>query len=302
MQQRQLGSLLNGGGTWPGGNKHATAAEWAHEADKYYNALEEAYADRGFRIPFMWATDAVHGHNNVFRSTVFPHNIGLGAANNPELIKRIGKATAAEISATGLDWTFAPTVASPRDYRWGRVYEGYSEDPEIIHQYAGKMVEGLQGGSAGLRGQTHVISNVKHWVGDGGTLDGVDRGENHYTEEYLRNIHATGYFSGLDAGAQVVMSSFNSWHDPANYDQNERGDRPVYNYKLHGSKYLLNDILKEKMGFDGLIVTDWNGQGEIDSCSAADCPEAVNAGNDIFMITARNDWQSFYRNVIEQVA
>ena len=297
----KLGSLLNGGGGWPGGNKYATAQDWAKEADKYYNALEEAYAGRGFSIPFMWATDAVHGHNNVFRATVFPHNIGLGAANNPELIKRIGAATAEEISATGLDWTFAPTVASPRDYRWGRVYEGYSEDPEIIHQYAGKMVEGLQGGAEGLKGQTNVISNVKHWVGDGGTLNGIDRGENHYSEEYLRNIHATGYFSGLDAGAQVVMSSFNSWHNPANYDQNKGSDRPVYNYKLHGSQYLLNDILKEKMGFDGLIVTDWNGQGEIDGCSAANCPEAVNAGNDVFMVTSRSDWQAFYRNVIKQV-
>ncbi|MEH6453672.1 MAG: glycoside hydrolase family 3 N-terminal domain-containing protein, partial [Psychromonas sp.] len=300
-KQYKLGSLLNGGGGWPDGNKYATAQDWADEADKFYNALEEAYVDRGFRIPFMWATDAVHGHNNVFTATVFPHNIGLGAANNPELIKRIGEATALEISATGLDWTFAPTVASPRDYRWGRVYEGYSEDPEIIYQFAGQMVEGLQGGSEGLKGQTNVISNVKHWVGDGGTLDGVDRGENHYTEEYLRNIHATGYFSGLEAGAQVVMSSFNSWHNPANYDQNEGDERPTYNYKLHGSKYLLNDILKEKMGFDGLIVTDWNGQNEIDGCTAANCPEAVNAGNDVFMVTAKNDWQAFYSNVIDQV-
>ncbi|MFT6986674.1 MAG: beta-glucosidase [Psychromonas sp.] len=294
----KLGSLLNGGGSWPDDNKYATAAEWVKEADKYYNALEDAYAGRGFRVPFMWATDAVHGHNNVFRATVFPHNIGLGAAHNPELIKQIGQATAKEVVATGLDWTFAPTVASPRDYRWGRVYEGYSEDPEIIYQYAGKMVEGLQGGAAGLRGQANVISNVKHWVGDGGTLNGVDRGENHYSEEYLRNIHATGYFSGLDAGAQVVMSSFNSWHNPANYDQDGSGR---YNFKLHGSKYLLNDILKNKMGFDGIIVTDWNGQGEITGCSAANCPEAVNAGNDIFMVTARNDWQAFYRNVIRQV-
>ena len=297
----KLGSLLNGGGTWPGGNKHATAEDWAKEADKYYNALQEAYAGRGFSIPFMWATDAVHGHNNVYRATVFPHNIGLGAANNPELIKRIGIATAEEVSATGLDWTFAPTVASPRDYRWGRVYEGYSEDPEIIFQYAGKMVEGLQGGTEGLKGQTNVISNVKHWVGDGGTYRGVDRGENHYSEEYLRNIMATGYFSGLDAGAQVVMSSFNSWHNPANYDQNGGNGKPVYNYKLHGSKYLLNNILKEQMGFDGLIVTDWNGQQEIDGCSASNCAEAVNAGNDIFMVTARNDWKRFYSNVIKQV-
>lgn len=294
----KLGSLLNGGGGWPDNNKYSTAQDWAKESDKYWLALEEAYQGRGFKIPFMWATDAVHGHNNVFKATVFPHNIGLGAANNPDLIYEIGKATGLEIAATGLDWTFAPTVAAPRDYRWGRVYEGYSEDPEIIYQYAGRMVAGIQGGSAGLAGDRHVISNVKHWVGDGGTKNGIDRGENHYSEDYLRNIHATGYFAGLDAGAQVVMTSFNSWHNEANYNQVE-GDK--YNKKLHGSKYLITDVLKNTMGFDGIVVTDWNGQSEITGCSAANCPAAVNAGNDVFMVTARSDWQAFYHNVIAQV-
>ncbi len=294
----KLGSLLNGGGGWPNNNKYSTAQDWAKESDKYWLALEEAYQGRGFKIPFMWATDAVHGHNNVFKATVFPHNIGLGAANNPDLIYEIGKATALEIAATGLDWTFAPTVAAPRDYRWGRVYEGYSEDPEIIYQYAGRMVAGIQGGAAGLAGDSNVISNVKHWVGDGGTKNGVDRGENHYSEDYLRNIHATGYFAGLNAGAQVVMTSFNSWHNDANYDQVADGE---YNKKLHGSKYLVTDVLKNKMGFDGIVVTDWNGQSEISGCSAANCPAAVNAGNDVFMVTARSDWQAFYRNVIAQV-
>ncbi len=297
-KQYKLGSLLNGGGGWPNDDKYATAQDWALEADKFYLALEEAYADRGFRIPFMWATDAVHGHNNVFRATVFPHNIGLGAANNPDLIEQIGEVTAKEIVATGLDWTFAPTVAAPRDYRWGRVYEGYSEDPEIIYQYAKRMVKGLQGGPKGLKGQSNVISNVKHWVGDGGTTNGEDRGENHYSEDYLRNLHATGYFSGLEAGAQVVMSSFNSWHNEANYDPTGSGE---YNYKIHGSQYLINDVLKEKMGFDGIVVTDWNGQGEINGCSASNCPQAVIAGNDVFMVTANSDWTAFYDNVISQV-
>ncbi|WP_028864415.1 glycoside hydrolase family 3 protein [Psychromonas aquimarina] len=294
----KLGSLLNGGGGWPNNNKYSSAQDWAKESDKYWLALQEAYQGRGFKIPFMWATDAVHGHNNVFKATVFPHNIGLGAANNPDLIYEIGKATALEIAATGLDWTFAPTVAAPRDYRWGRVYEGYSEDPQIIYQYAGRMVAGIQGGAAGLAGDSHVISNVKHWVGDGGTQNGVDRGENHYSEDYLRNIHAAGYFSGLEAGAQVVMTSFNSWHNEANYDQAAEGK---YNKKLHGSKYLVTDVLKNRMGFDGIVVTDWNGQSEINGCSAADCPAAVNAGNDVFMVTARSDWQAFYHNVIAQV-
>lgn len=309
-EQYKLGSILNGGGAAPGNNKYATAEEWAKEADKYWLALERVYEGRGFRIPFMWATDAVHGHNNVFMATVFPHNIGLGAARNPDLIEKIGAVTAREIVATGLDWTFAPTVATPRDYRWGRVYEGYSEDPEIVYEYAKRMVQGIQGGEEGLKGELNVISNVKHWVGDGGTLQGVDHGQNRYTEEYLRNIHAMGYIGGLSAGAQVVMSSFNSWWNPANVDP--MVDNPYYsaldtdsgymqNQKIHGSKYLIIDVLKGKMGFDGLVVTDWNGQGEINGCSAANCPQAVIAGNDVFMVTSRNDWHAFYQNVIDQV-
>lgn len=303
----KLGSILNGGGGFPNDNKYATAKDWAKEADKFWLALEQGYEDRGLRIPFMWATDAVHGHNNVFGATLFPHNIGLGAARNPDLIEKIGTATAREVAATGLDWTFAPTVATPRDYRWGRVYEGYSEDPEIVYQYASRMVTGIQGGENGLKGDTHVISNVKHWIGDGGTLNGIDHGENRYTEEYLRNIHAMGYVGGLDAGAQVVMSSFNSWwsaknYDPMSSDKASTFDHPyMNNQKIHGSEYLITDVLKGKMNFDGIVVTDWNGQGEINGCTAANCPQAVLAGNDVFMITAREDWQAFYENVIEQI-
>ncbi|HHC6614789.1 glycoside hydrolase family 3 protein [Vibrio alginolyticus] len=305
----KLGSILNGGGAAPNGDKYATAEDWAKEADKFWIALEEAYADRGFRVPFMWATDAVHGHNNVFQATIFPHNIGLGAARNPDLIEEIGKATAREVAATGLDWTFAPTVATPRDERWGRVYEGYSEDPEIVYEYAQRMVQGLQGGEEGLKGDTNVVSNVKHWVGDGGTFGGVDHGENRYTEEYLRNIHSMGYIGGLKAGAQVVMSSFNSWWNESNYDPmvDKRYLDPdsdsdyMQNQKVHGSAYLISDVLKGKMGFDGVVVTDWNGQGEINGCTAANCAQAVIAGNDVFMVTSRNDWQAFYQNVIDQV-
>ena len=294
----KLVSLLNGGGSWPAKNKRSTASDWVSTADSYWVALDEAYQSRGFKIPFMWATDAVHGHNNVFGATVFPHNIGLGAANDPDLIYRIGQATAREVAATGLDWTFAPTVAVPRDYRWGRVYEGYSEDPEIVFSYAGKMVEGLQGGAKGLKTDTQVISNVKHWIGDGGTKAGVDRGENHASKEDLINIHAAGYISGLAAGAQVVMSSFNSWHSDENYDPSNTGG---YNKKVHGSKYLITDVMKDAMGFDGIVVTDWNGHNEINGCSATNCPAAVNAGNDVFMVTANKDWKAFFKNVVAQV-
>ncbi len=299
VAEYKLGSLLNGGSTWPNSDKHASPQDWVDTYQAYWEANEAAWQERGgISIPFIWATDAVHGHNNVYRATVFPHNIGLGAARNPDLIEEIGKATAREIVATGLDWTFAPTVATPRDYRWGRVYEGYSEDPSIVYAYAGRMVQGLQGNADELKTDQRVISNVKHWLGDGGTWEGVDRGENHYSEEYLLNIHAAGYISGLEAGAQVVMTSFNSWHDDANHDYEHSED---YNYKLHGSRYIVNDVLKDKMGFDGFVVTDWNGHQEINGCTASNCPAVVNAGNDVLMVTSRSDWQAMYNNIIAQV-
>ncbi len=296
----KLGSILNGGGAWPDENKHASAADWAKTADSYWLAIEEAFADRPFCIPFFWATDAVHGHNNVFRATVFPHNIGLGCARDTNLIHRIGQVTAIEVAATGLDWTFAPTVATPRNLRWGRVYEGYSEDPEITYAYAGEMVAGLQGSAEELKSEFHVISNVKHWVGDGGTADGVDRGVNYYPEHLMRNIHAMGYFSGLEAGAQVVMASFNSWENTANYDQSP-DTAGEYNYKLHGSRYLLTDVLKDKMGFDGLVVSDWNGHAEVSKCEAGNANYAINAGVDVLMVTSRYDWKVVFDNAITGV-
>lgn len=301
MMEYKIGSILNGGGAWPDENKHAAASDWVAKADAFWQASEQMFADRPFRIPFIWATDAVHGHNNVYGATVFPHNIGLGCTRDPELIRRIGRITAIEIAATGLDWTFAPTVATPRNLRWGRVYEGYSEDPEVVYAYAAEMVNGLQGDAAALKGEQHVLSNVKHWVGDGGTYAGVDRGVNGYSEELLRNIHAMGYFSGLQAGAQVVMSSFNSWDCSTNYDHSPdiEGD---YNFKLHGSKYLLTDVLKEKMGFDGLVVTDWHGHSEVSKCSDGDASYAINAGNDILMVPVKKHWKAVYSKTVADIA
>ncbi|KJY86937.1 1,4-beta-D-glucan glucohydrolase [Vibrio neptunius] len=300
FKQYKFGSILNGGGAWPNDNKRASAQEWAEKADEFWHATQEMFVDRPFTIPFVWATDAVHGHNNAFGATVFPHNIGLGCARDPELIRRIGRITALEIVATGLDWTFAPTVATPRDLRWGRVYEGYSEDPQITFQYAREMVKGLQGTQDELKDQAHVLSNVKHWVGDGGTKAGVDRGVNNYSEDHLRNIHAMGYFSGLEAGAQVVMSSFNSWANKANYDHSSE-HAESYNDKVHGSKYLIHDVLKKKMGFDGLVVTDWHGHAEVSLCSDGNANYAINAGNDVLMVPIREHWLAVYHNALEGV-
>ncbi|MCQ1056475.1 glycoside hydrolase family 3 C-terminal domain-containing protein [Photobacterium sp. ZSDE20] len=300
LKEYKIGSILNGGGAWPNDNKHASAKDWASKADDFWMATEEMFSDRSFRIPFIWATDAVHGHNNVFGATVFPHNIGLGCARDPELILEIGQVTAREIVATGLDWTFAPTVATPRDLRWGRVYEGYSEDPEITYQYAAKMVEGLQGDAQQLKSDEKVLSNVKHWVGDGGTSSGIDRGVNAYSEELLRNIHACGYFSGLEAGAQVVMSSFNSWENESNYDLSP-GQGEVYNHKIHGSKYLICDVLKGQMGFDGVVVTDWHGHSEVNKCTDTNANYAINAGNDVLMVPIRSNWKGVIKSALEGV-
>ena len=173
-EQFKLGSVLNGGGGWVNEDKHAPVDAWLARADEYWFALERAYEGRPFRVPYMWGTDAVHGHNNIFGATIFPHNIGLGAAGDCNLIYNIARATATEIAVTGMDWTFAPTVATPRDRRWGRHYEGYSEDPTLVYNYSPEVVAGLQGTPEQLKTDQFVLSNVKHWLGDGGTNNGVD--------------------------------------------------------------------------------------------------------------------------------
>lgn len=284
MRQYGFGSYLNGGGAFPNGNKHSTPQDWIALAESMYQASIDDSLD-GISIPTMWGTDAVHGHNNVIGATLFPHNIGLGAANNTELIEKIAQITATEVMVTGIDWVFAPTVATVRDDRWGRTYEGYSEDPRIVKDYASAIVKGLQGhANKDFLGDDRVISTVKHFVGDGGTIDGDDQGNNISSEQELRDIHAQGYVGGLTAGAQSVMASFNSWHGE----------------KIHGSHHLLTTVLKEQMGFDGFVVGDWNGHGQVKGCSNESCAQSVNAGLDIFMVPT-DAWKPLYHNTIAQV-
>ena len=283
MRKYGFGSYLNGGGSFPNNNKHATPEDWVDLAEEMYQASIDDSLD-GSTIPTMWGTDAVHGHNNVIGATLFPHNIGLGAANNPALIEKIAAATAREVMVTGIDWVFAPTVAVVRDDRWGRTYEGYSEDPEIVKAYSASIVKGLQGAVDGdFLSDTRVVSTVKHFLGDGGTVNGDDQGNNIASEEELFALHAQGYVGGLSAGAQTVMASFNSWH----------GD------KIHGNKYLLTDVLKEKMGFDGFVVGDWNGHGQVKGCSNSNCAQAANAGLDVYM--APDEWKPLFSNLVNQV-
>ncbi len=284
VKDYHIGSVLNGGGSVPNGNRYSKAADWLAIADAYYQASMDT-SDGKIAIPIMWGTDAVHGVGNIVGATLFPHNIALGAARNPELIKEIGRITATEIAVTGLDWDFSPTVAVARDDRWGRTYESYSEHPELVREYAGMMVEGLQGEAAdsGFLSKYRVISTAKHFIADGGTHNGIDRGNCLDDEETLCHIHAAGYYSAIEAGVQSVMASFNSWH----------GEH------MHGHRYLLTDVLKDQMGFDGLVVGDWNGHGFVAGATVLNCPQAINAGLDIFMVPDP-DWKQLFTNTVEQ--
>ena len=281
VRDYNLGSVLNGGGSWPNG-KNSSLADWVSLADSLYQASTDT-SDGGVGVPVIWGTDAVHGHNNVIGATIFPHNIGLGATNNPSLMRQIGEATALEVAATGIDWVFAPTLAVVRNDSWGRTYEGYSEDPEIVKAYAGEIVTGLQGDASDRFGPAHVIATAKHFIGDGGTQNGVDQGNTVVTEAELRDIHGQGYFTALAAGAQTVMASYNSWNGS----------------KLHGNDYLLTDVLKQQMGFDGFVIGDWNGHGQVPGCGDTQCAQAIMAGVDMIMVPYA--WQEFIANTIAQV-
>ncbi|MBD3148013.1 glycoside hydrolase family 3 protein [Microbispora bryophytorum] len=286
VAQYGIGSVLNGGGSWPGRDKHASPQDWLALADAYWQASVSTRT----KIPVIWGIDAVHGHNNVYGATLFPHNIGLGAAHDPCLLRDIGAATAAQIRATGQDWAFAPTLAVVRDDRWGRTYEGYSEDPRITRAYGYEVVRGLQGGGPRGLGDRGVIATAKHFIGDGGTLNGQDQGVDPSSEADMINIHGQGYYGALAAGAQTVMASFNSW-------TNE--DLGITEGKVHGSRKLLTEVLKQKMGFDGVIVSDWNGIGQVAGCTNSNCARAINAGIDVVMVP--NDWKAFISTTIAQV-
>jgi beta-glucosidase len=279
-----LGSILNGGGTFPGGDKYSSAADWVTIVDSYYQASIDD-SDGNVVIPLIWGTDAVHGNNNVVGATLFPHNIGLGAMRNPELVKKIAQVTAAEVAATGIDWIFSPTVATVRNDLWGRTYEGYSEDPEIVKIYAGMFVAGLQGeaDSPELLDFAHVVATAKHFIGDGGTVRGIDRGDTLASEQELLDIHGQGYITAIEAGVQSVMVSFNTWQGQA----------------VHGHQYLLTQVLKQRMGFDGLVLSDWNGHSFVAGCTTDSCPQAYNAGVDLLM-AAEPDWKELYANTLEQ--
>lgn len=285
VRKYYIGSVLNGGGSWPAMNKHATVEDWVKLADAYYDASMST--DAKIPVPVIWGTDAVHGHSNVYGATIFPHNIGLGAAHDVELIERIAEATGQSTRATGVTWTFAPTVAVAQNARWGRTYESYSSQPALIREYAAAYVKGMQGM---LDKDGNVVATAKHFIGDGATDGGKDQGNATVTQSQMINIHGQGYYGAIESGVQTVMASFNSWNDvSAGKDYG----------KMHGTRDLLTVALKDKMGFDGFVVSDWNGIGQVTGCSDDSCPQAINAGIDMVMVPDK--WKTFIANTIAQV-
>ena len=278
-----LGSILNGGNSAPGGDEFAPPEKWLALADAFYDASVDTSGGRT-AIPIIWGTDAVHGHSNIVGATLFPHNVGLGAMRDPELLERIAKATALELRSTGMEWTFAPTITVPQDGRWGRAYEGYSQDPALVSSYVGRFIRGLQGAPSDkpILDGPHVLASTKHFLADGGTFEGRDQGDARISETELRDVHGTPYVPAINAGVQTIMASFSSWNGQ----------------KITGHKGLLTDVLKQRMRFGGFVVSDWNAHGQIQGCTNASCPQAINAGLDMYM--APDTWKPLYHSLVKQ--
>lgn len=266
VQDHELGSVLSGGGGTPPQNDPES---WADMIDGF----QEQALDTELGIPLLYGVDAVHGHNNVVGATIFPHNIGLGAASDAHLVRDIGEATAIELLATGAHWNFAPVLAVPQDIRWGRTYEAYSDDPAVVAELATAFLEGLQS----VPGPPDVIGTPKHFVADGaaewGTSqhpDGwqIDQGDASISEEELREVHLAPYADLIDAGAHTIMGSFSSWEGE----------------KVHGREDVMTGMLRDELGFDGLLLSDWGAVDQIDDDYDAAVVAAVNAGMDMNMV------------------
>ncbi len=257
----RLGSLLSGGSSQPTPN---TPESWAD----MYDGFQRAALATPLGIPLIYGVDAVHGHNGVYGATIFPHNIGLGATRDPDLVRRIGRATAEEVAGTGIDWNFAPCLCVARNDRWGRTYESFGETPELVASMS-TIVDGFQGRS--LSRPTSVLATAKHYLGDGGTTGGVDQGETTLTEAELRRIHLPPFRAAVRRGVGSVMISYSSWNGA----------------KLHAHDYLINTVLKDELRFKGIVISDYNGVDKIDGqpgFTPAEVTAAVNAGIDMVMV------------------
>ena len=257
-----IGSILSGGGSSPSSN---TLNGWSN----MYDLFQSVALQSNLGIPLIYGVDAVHGHNNVYGAVIFPHNIGLGCTWNPGLVTTASQVTAREVAATGIDWTFAPCIAVPRNERWGRTYEGFGETAEIQKIMAEASVNGFQGND--LSEAETILACAKHYVGDGGTTDGIDQGNTVALEAVLREIHMAGYIDAIESGVGSIMASYNSWNGE----------------KLHGHEYLLTDVLKNELGFGGFIVSDWKGVDQLDEDYREAVKRAINAGIDMVMVPDR---------------
>ena len=268
-----LGSLLSGGGSAPDTNNPRS---WV----RMYNKYQDFALDTRLAIPLIYGIDAVHGHNNVYGATIFPHNIGLGCSNDEELVQKISEATAREILATGLDWTFAPCLAVSQDERWGRTFESYSEDTEIVTRLGIASIKGYQGNN--LNNSNSVLACAKHYVGDGSTIfgtginGGIDRGDVLVDEKELRSKYIEPFRSAVENGVGSIMISYNSWQSK----------------RLHGHSYLINDILKKELGFSGFVVSDWAAIDDIDEDYKTSIITAINAGIDMIMVPGKHSKKS----------
>jgi beta-glucosidase len=248
-----------------------------------YDGFQRAALATPLGIPMIYGVDAVHGHNNVYGATIFPHNIGLGATRDPALVQQIGQAVAEEITGTGVDWNFAPCLCVARNDRWGRTYESFGETPDLPSNLS-TLITGLQGSS--LAGPTSVLATAKHYIGDGGTTGGDDQGNTQVSEAELRAVHLPPFQAAVQRGVGSVMISYSSWNG----------------VKLHGHQYLITTVLKGELGFSGFVVSDWNGIDQIDGAAgftAAEVSTAINAGIDMVMVPTA--WKTFLSTLRAEV-
>jgi beta-glucosidase len=279
-----LGSVLSGGNSDPDAGN--TMQAWT----EMYDAFQQRARDTRLGIPLLYGADAVHGHSNVLGAVIFPHNIGLGATRNPELVREIAEITAREMRATGVNWNFAPCVCVPRDERWGRTYEGFSEDPEIVAELGAAAVRGYQGAS--LDGPLSVLATAKHYTADGGTEvgtggpggTGLDQGDTGMDEETLRRVHISPYQAAVQAGVGSIMPSYSSWNG----------------LKMSANEYLLTDVLKNELGFQGFLISDYRAVDQLDPDYRTAIEKAINAGMDMVMVPDR--FQEFIHHLTELVS
>ena len=271
-----VGSILWGGNTEV---FDITANGWAGT----YDSLQSLSEMQKSKIPIIFGIDAVHGHNNVKGAVIFPHNVGLGATDDAELIEKSAKIIAKEIKGTGIHWTFAPCVAVARNEKWGRAYESFGEDPTLVKKLSVAFVKGLQGEK--LSDNNSVLACIKHFVGDGGTTNGKDQGNTECDEETLRKIHLPGYVEAINNGAKSVMISYNSWN----------------NNKLHNHKYLITDLLKGELKFNGFAVSDWAAIDQLEGDYKSDIEQSINAGLDLIMIPNGRDKENNYIEFITKL-